>query len=99
MATLWFSKDGRRPHTQSGQGVSISLPEAEAILTEQARYCGQEPPSINPDTPSRSIKNVVLEITVADGTSTHFPRAGFYWLVGLEPGVAEARLNVRRRTG
>lgn len=96
MATLWFSKDGPRPHTQSGPGIPISLSEAEAIFTEQVRYCGLEPPSINPNTPSHSVKNVVLEITEVDGSSKDFPKVGFYWLVGLTPTVAEIRLHAHR---
>lgn len=97
MAIMCFSKDGKRPHTQSGPGIGISLKEIHAIFgKDHLRYVGTEAPSINPDTPSHSEKNVVLQIDGEDGVSELLPRAGFYFVVGIRPQDAESRLHAYR---
>lgn len=97
MAVMWFSKDGKRPHTQSGPGIDISLGEIHAIFgKEHLRYVGTEAPSINPDTPSHSEKNVVLETSADDGISDMLPKVGFYLVVGVRPRDAEDRLRAHR---
>lgn len=45
MPTLWFAKDGPRPNSQSGPGVSITFDEAEAIIgSRQAIFAGVDAP-------------------------------------------------------
>lgn len=97
MAIMWFSKDGRRPHTQRGPGIDIALEEIHAIFgSERLHFAGLEAPSINPDNPSHSAKNVVLEIDEEDGFSELLPQAGCYLVVGVKPPDAEARLHAHR---
>jgi hypothetical protein len=99
MAIMWFAKDGKRPHTQSDPGIDISLGEIHAIFgKESLRYVGTEPPSINPDAPSHSEKNVVLEIDTDDGASDLLPQYGFYLVVGVRPEDAKARLHIHRQS-
>lgn len=94
MAIMWFPKDGKRPHTQSGPGTDISLDENRAIFgKEHLRYVGPEAPNINPDTPSHSEKSVVLETDANDGVSVLLPRHGFYLIAGVRPMDASARLH------
>ena len=98
MAVMWFSKDGKRPHTQSGPGIGLSLNEIHSIFgKEHLRYVGTDAPSINPDTPSHSEKNVVLETDGDDSISELLPKAGFYLVVGVRPGDAEERLRAHRQ--
>ena len=97
MATMFFSKDGKRPHTQAGPGVWISLSEATLIFKDlRIIYWGSEAKDINPDSPSRSLKNVVIETNRHDGVSTIFPKHGFYFVVGILPKNAEVRLQAHR---
>lgn len=97
MAVMWFSKDGKRPHTQSGPGIDISLDEIHAIFgKELLRYVGTEAPSINPGTPSQSEKNIVLETDADDGISDMLPNIGFYVVVGVRPRDTQDRLRDHR---
>jgi hypothetical protein len=97
MAIMWHSKDGRRPHTQRGPGTDLTLDEISAIFAkEELRYCGTEAPSINPNTPSHSEKNVVVEIDEEDGVNARMPKAGFYLVVGVRPTDAQQRLQNHR---
>jgi hypothetical protein len=99
MATMWFSKDGKRPHTQSGPGINISFEEIQAVFgKEHLRYVGTEAPSINPDTPSYFEENVVLEIDENDGVSELLPKVGFYLVVDVRPYDAESKLHAHRGT-
>ncbi len=99
MAIMWFSKDGLRPHTQRGPGTDLSLDEIHAVFRKnELRYVGTEAPSINPDTPSYSEKNVVLEIDEQDGFSERLPKAGFYLAIGVRPSDANDRLQAHRAT-
>lgn len=93
MAIMWYSKDGRRPHTQRGPGTDLTLDEISAIFAnDELRYCGVEAPSINPNKPSHSEKNVVLEIDEDDGFNERMPEAGYYLVVSVRPGDAQQRL-------
>ena len=97
MAIMWFSKDGARPYTQRGPGTEISLSEIHAIFdSNRLHYAGTEAPSINPDSPSHSEKNVVLQIGDADGSSNLLPQTGFYVVVGVRPFDAESKLRAYR---
>ena len=97
MATMFFSKDGKRPHTQAGPGVWISLSEAALIFKDlRIIYWGGEAKDINPDSPSRTLKNVVIETDRHDGVSAIFPKDGFYFVVGILPKNAELRLQAHR---
>ena len=99
MAIMWFSRDGSRPHTQRGPGTDISLEEIHAVFgSERLHFAGLEAPSVNPDRPSHSEKNVVLEIDEEDGFSDLLPQAGCYLVVGVRPRDAEARLHAHRDT-
>lgn len=97
MATLWFARDGKRPGTQSGPGIVLSTAEANVIFAGcPCRYCGLEAPGINPNKPSQSIKNVVLEIEPEDDRLGRFKKVGFYWMVGDSPDEVEHRLHAHR---
>lgn len=97
MATMWYSKDGCRPHTQRGPGTELTLEEISTLFAkEELRYCGTDAPSINPETPSHSEKNVVVEIDEEDGFNQRMPKAGFYLVVGVRPAVAAQMLQEHR---
>jgi hypothetical protein len=97
MPIMWFAKDGPRPNSQSGPGVPITTSEAQAIVGgQQIKFVGLEAPSINSETPSGSLKNVVLEIDSDLDVSTLLPKVGFYFVMGLSPLEAERQLNACR---
>lgn len=97
MPVMWFAKDGARPHSQSGSGISISVAEAREIIgSHEIRFAGAEAPSINPSHPSSHPNNVVLEVeSPSDGSGT-LARTGFYFVVGLRPSEAEKILGALR---
>jgi hypothetical protein len=97
MPTMWLVKDGRRPHSQTGPGTSVTFDEVAAIFgSHQMHYAGPEAPSINADKPSHSIKNVVLEVEENEGVSSLLPKQGFYLVVGSSPDSAERDLHAHR---
>ncbi|WP_157639640.1 hypothetical protein [Burkholderia ubonensis] len=97
MPTMWFAKDGPRPNSQSGPGVSITFEEAEAIIgSRQAIFAGVDAPSINADRPSHAIKNVVLEVEPDEGASARLSETGFYVIAGILPSEAERVLESQR---
>lgn len=50
MPVMWFAKDGRRPYTQQGPGVSILYEEIKgAFEANKAKYVSREPPEFNVD--------------------------------------------------
>lgn len=99
MPTMWFAKDGPRPNSQFGPGVSITFEEAEAIIgSRQAIYAGVDAPSINADRPSHSVKNVVLEVEPDEGASARLSETGFYVIAGASPSEAEAVLESHRNS-
>ena len=99
MATMWFARDGKRPHSQHGPGMEITRQDLDAIVgRHEARYMGPEAPSINPDKVSSTVKHVVLEIDAQDSNHPGFPVAGFYWVVALDPSEATRRLDAHRRS-
>lgn len=98
MPTMWFLKDGRTPYTECGPGLPMSFAEAAAVLgTEDLRFIGPEPPSINPDETSDVPRNVVVQLDPDEGSNVLLPQAGFYWAVSLNPDAASARLAKERR--
>jgi hypothetical protein len=100
MPTMWFSKDGKRPHTQSGPGIPITFDEAKAVVgMKSLHFAGLEAPSINPQRPTDYEKNVELEVGASEGTSDLLSKPGFYVVVGLRPEAAESRLDAYRRGG
>lgn len=97
MATMWFSRDGRRPDTQRGSGIDISLGEILALFDPAAlRFVGEEAPNINPDRPSHFERNVVLEISAEEGSELR--ASGYYLVVGVLPEEAKRRLEYHRAT-
>lgn len=98
MAKIWFSKDGSRPYNQSGPGIQVTSEEAQAIVgLRQAIFAGKDAPSINPDKPSHSLKNVVLEIEDSAEVSAILPKVGFYLISGISPKEAQHALNIQRK--
>ena len=94
MPTIWYARDGKRPHTQHGPGVQISHNEAnELFANEVLKFCGQEAPSINPNMPSDYPKNVVIELGREESVSKIFPEPGFYLVGGLRPEMVDNRLE------
>lgn len=97
MATMWFAKDGKRPNSQSGPGISITSQEAQAVIgSYQAIFVGKEAPNINPEQPSYSPKNVVFEVELDTETNLLLPQVGFYVVAGLTPENAQLLLNAHR---
>ena len=97
MATMWFAKDGSRPNSQSGSGMPVTTEEFQAIVgLRQARFVGKDAPSINPDRPSHSLKNVVLEIEDGTEVNSLLPEVGFYVVADLTPEEAQHALNTHR---
>jgi hypothetical protein len=94
---MWFAKDGPRPDSQRGPGIPLTSEEAEAIAgPRELKYVGTEAPSINVDKPSQYERNVVFEITSKKDSSTRMPEVGYYFVLGLEPSVAQAALQAKR---
>lgn len=94
MAIMWYSTDGPRPHTQRGPGIRLTLAELSAIFAkDELCYVGTEAPSINPDTPSHSVKNVVVELDEGDSFNKRMPKAGFYLVIGVRPNDTDKRLQ------
>ena len=97
MPKMWFARDGKRPETQSGSAIEISFAEAEIIASNgEIKFVGAEAPSINPDQPSESLKNVVIEVESEEGSHPSFLKTGFYLIAGVKPKVAESKLNEMR---
>lgn len=94
MPTLWFSRDGEGPYAQRGLGIEISLTQATALCAStQIHYCGVHPPRINPETPSRMVKNVIIEIGRNNASNIVFQDRGFYWLVGAKSNDVKRALD------
>ena len=93
MPTMWIVKDGPRPDSQD-----INSVEAEAISkSHTVRFVGSEPPSINAEVPSESLKNVVFEVEDESQFSESFPEVGFYLIHGLRPDTAMDALESLRK--
>lgn len=97
MATMWFAKDGSRPNTQSGPGITIT-PEGVRVIVglRRTRFVGRDAPSINPDRPSHSLRNVVLEIDEGAEVNSLLPEVGFYVIADLTPEEAQHALSIHR---
>ena len=86
MPTMWFAKDGSRPNSQSGPGISITTQEAQVIIgLHQVIFVGSIAPSINKDKPTHSLKNVVLEIESSTEASSLLPEVGYYVVANITP--------------
>lgn len=97
MPIIWYAKDGKRPHSQQGPGTPVTLAEAEKVIVgKTARFAGSVAPNINPENPSASVRNVVVELLHDEGQSVSLPEPGFYLIVGLSPEHAERRLALLR---
>ena len=97
MPVMWFAKDGARPHSQSGSGISVSVAEAfEIIGSHEIRFAGAEAPSINSGHPSSHPNNVVFEVASPLDGGGALARTGFYVVVGLKPNEAEKTLGTLR---
>lgn len=97
MPTMWFAKDGPRPNSQRGPGTSITAEKAAAVVgLRELKYVGSEAPSINAETPSRYERNVILEVTSPQDTTSLMPKVGFYYVLGLQPEEASAALEAKR---
>ncbi len=97
MPTMWFAKDGKRPDTQSGPGIPITTQEIQTVFgMYQIIYKGKEAPSINPEHPSHSKKNIVIEVELSNEISSLIPEIGFYVVLGLSPTEADYQLNTHR---
>ncbi|MFC0676401.1 hypothetical protein ACFFGH_00870 [Lysobacter korlensis] len=98
MPTMWLIRDGRTSYAEAGQGMPLSFAEAvDLFASEDLRFVGRRAPSINPDAPSDSIENVLLQVEEGEGTNALLPQAGFYWAVSISPEDAEKRLLRERR--
>jgi len=97
MTTMWFAKNGSRPNSQSGPGIPITTQEVRVIVgMRRAKFVGKDAPSINPDRPSHSLKNVVLEVEQIAEVNSLLPEVGFYVVTDLTPEEAQHALSVRR---
>ncbi len=97
MTTMWFAKNGSRPNSQSGPGIPITTQEVRVIVgMRRAKFVGKDAPSINPDRPSHSLKNVVLEVEEIAEVNSLLPEVGFYVVADLTPEEAQHALSVRR---
>ena len=97
MTTMWFATDGSRPNSQSGPGIPITTEEVQVIAgLRQAKFVGKDAPSINPDRPSHSLKNVVLEIEANAEVISLLPEVGFYVVANLTPEEAQHALDIHR---
>ncbi len=97
MLIMWFAKDGLRPESQSGPGIDISNAESEIIIGGRALiFSGEEAPSINPEQPSYSVKNVIIEVRKKSECSAQLSKVGFYVISGLSPSEAAVILSTCR---
>lgn len=97
MAVMFFSRDGRRPDTQHGPGIDLTVKEIEAVFgRDRLRYMGLRAPNIRPKTPSALEKNVVVQIDEKDVVTGRLPDYGFYLVVDVRPSEAERRLENHR---
>jgi len=100
MPTIWFAKDGVRPHTQQGNGITITQTEAQEIFSgNELHYVGDEAPNIRPDTPSKHPTNVVIQLEVGEPTSKIFPLVGFYIIQNATPEHVEQCIIKIRKSG
>lgn len=94
MPTMWFAKDGSRPNSQSGPGISITTEEARVIIgSHEAKFVGSIAPSINQNKPTHSLKNVVLEIESNTEVSSLLPEVGYYVVADLRPVESQRVLD------
>jgi hypothetical protein len=93
MPTLWFVKDGPRPSSRRGAGLSVSLDRVHKAFGEyDALYAGTQAPEFNVNCPSFGPTRVVIEIETGEATDEEFSKAGFYLIDGLSPGAGERLL-------
>jgi len=77
--------------------MPITTEEVQVIVgLRQAKFVGKDAPSINPDKPSHSLKNVVLEIEESTEVNPLLPEVGFYVVADLTPEEAQHALNIHR---
>lgn len=97
MPILWHVRDGRRPDTQTGSGVSVSFQELNTLFaSSDPRFLSAELPEFNVNSPSRYPLHVVVEVQSHEGTDSRFPKAGFYLLQGLSPERVQQQLRDSR---
>jgi hypothetical protein len=98
MPKYWTVRDGKRPDSQSGPSVAVTLDELDAIRQDGSPIpAGSEPPHSIGDKPSSFDENVVAEIGPNDPTNQALPRAGFYLLPGVSLSDAATILRERRK--
>lgn len=89
MPILWYVKDGHRPDSQHGEGVSLTFEEIRgAFGNKKPVFLSTEPPEFNKEKPSRLPVRVVIEVEDKDGANERFPKSGFYLLSDLLPDKA-----------
>jgi len=100
MPTLYYTKDGRRPHTQRGPGINVSFQDlSTAFPNINPRFVSIEAPEFNVDKPSQYPMRVVVEVEADEGTTTEYPKSGFYLLPNVSPTHANEQLERAKRVG
>ena len=85
MATIFFVKDGLRPHTYS-PGHKISLTKLKSLFPYIRVHFSIDPPEFNINDPSLSVMRVVVEIEEGQTDNNQFNKPGFYLLLDISPG-------------
>lgn len=94
MPTLYFAKDGRRPDTQRGLGIRVSFEELGAAFPNGTpQFVSVDAPEFNVDHPSQYPVRVVVEVEANEGTTSEYPKVGFYLLPNLSPERAREQLD------
>lgn len=97
MPTLYYAKDGRRPHTQRGPGIRVSFEELRSAFPNAIpQFVSSDAPEFNVDKPSQYPVRVVVEVEADEGTAPEYPKIGFYLLPDLSPEQAQQQLDGSR---
>ncbi|MEP6907106.1 MAG: hypothetical protein ABI858_03875 [Pseudoxanthomonas sp.] len=88
MATIFFLKDGKKANgDRLTRHFEIQMDSATQHLAKYNNRFKERPPTINGDILANDFapyKHVLLEVDQSE-TNTSFPKAGFYYLIGLTP--------------
>lgn len=94
MPTLYYANDGPCPHTQQGYGIHVSYKELRSAFPNvNPRFVSVDAPEFNVKKPSQYPIRVVVKVEANEGTTTEYPKKGFYLLPDLSPKQAQQQLN------
>jgi hypothetical protein len=97
VATIHFVKDGKKSNGERlTRSTDVHIDAATKHLGRFSSRHTEKPPTLNPEVLASDFapyKHVVLEAK-QDETNTSFPKAGFYYIVGLDPAECQRLLGL-----